>query len=271
MFRSIAALLGFILFLAPYSFSANPKGEYKDILARLIPPTINYSVTVEKNSIIKGFKQLNVSIEDKSKGLIEHKYLWVSKDKSLIIPTIVKMKNGRFKRVSPPKAIQRVEVDLSWFMQLVKQLPNDMKKSYGSGKNVYILSDPYCPFCKLELLQLMKLAKDNKIALHVIPYDVHGKKADNASLLFIKIEKEKNLLEALNQIGSAKFSDISNYVEKHKKEIKPLSKKYLPIIKKISDKVYEHGIKGTPAIIIPTKNNKGYLISGIEDISKYIK
>ncbi len=33
----------------------------------------------------------------------------------------------------------------------------------------------------------------------------------------------------------------------------------------------KNGVRGTPAMIIPTKGNKGYLIVGLSDITPYLK
>jgi thiol:disulfide interchange protein DsbC len=271
MFKFFSLILGLITLLAPLSFSANPNEEYKSILARLIPPDISYSVTVEKNSLIKGFKQLNVAIDDSKKGMKIHKYLWVSNDKKLIVPTIIKNNNGKFERVSPKDSEKRFPVKLSWFFELIKNLPPEMKKSYGNGTEVYMFSDPYCPFCKIELAKIIKLAKDGKIKLHIIPFDVHGKKADDASAVFIKIEKEKGLLEAINKIAIASFKDVDKIVKENKKDIANLKKSYSKHLRNIENVISSNGITGTPAVVIPTKGDKGYLIVGLEDITPYTK
>ncbi len=269
--KLLIALVWFILSISPTSFSANPNDEYKDILARLVPPSIHYNITVEKNSIVKGFKQLNVAIENKEKGVVRHKYLWISNDKKIIIPTVFENKNGKFKRVRPEQSIERKPVDLSWFFEMIDKLPKEMKKSYGKGKDVYMLSDPYCPFCKMEIEELVKLAKDNKIKLHIIPFDVHGKRADKASLIFIDIENNKGLLEAINKIGKAKFKDVDKEIEKNKDKLDKLKAKYSKYLQQVGDTVYNHGIHGTPVVVIPTKGKSAYIIVGLEDISQYAK
>ncbi len=271
MFKTVLILIGFILSFSLNSFSANPNKEYKDILARLVPPSVKYDITVEKKSLVKGFKQLNVAINDKETGMVIHKYLWVSNDKKFVIPTIFEKKDGKFKMVKPQKASERFPVDLSWFYDMIDKLPKEMKKSYGKGTNVYMLSDPYCPFCKMEISELDKLAKDNKIKLHIIPFDVHGKKADDASLVFIKLEKEKGLSSAVDKIGKAKFKDVDSEVEKNKKDLESLKKKYKKFLNEIAKNITEHGIHGTPVAVIPTKDKKGYLVVGLEDIKQYIK
>lgn len=262
----------FMLGFSSVSFSANSKTSYRDVLSQLIPPTINYDVKVLKNSVIKGFTQLDVIIKNDKMGIKIHRYLWVSKDKNSVITTVLKKgTNGKFARLEPKQYIERFAVNIEWFKKIIKDLPPEMKKSYGKGKTVYMLSDPYCPYCKRELVKLKKLADDGKIKLHVLPFDVHGKKAEDASLVFINIEKHEGLLAAINKIESASFSNVDKQVGANKKSIEKLRNRYSKYVQNIAKTATSRGITGTPVVIIPTKDNKGYLIIGLSDITPYVK
>jgi len=243
---------------------------YKNIIDKLVPPNTPYTVKVEKKSELKGFKQLNVSIKNKNTGTIYHRYLWVSKDKQIIIPVVLKFKNGKLTRVEPKISVEQAKADISWLNEILKDMPKNTKQSIGKGVEVYMFSDPYCPFCKRELPKLMKLAKEGKIRLHIIPFDVHGERAAKASALFLNIEKNKGLNEAINKIEGAEFSKVSEAV-KNQKDMDKIYKEYKPLLDKILRIAFEHGINGTPAMIIKTGKNEGYVILGLQDISKYIK
>ncbi len=278
MLKKVLLFLALGVFLtSPVSFAANAnkktsaKEEYKNILSRLIPPYINYDVKKLNKSVIKGFTQLDVVIKNKKSGTYMHRYLWISKDKKMVIPDLIVMKNGRLERYLPKNAIQHVPVDISWFYNMWKKLPPEMKKSFGKGKTVYMFSDPYCPFCKREIQTLYKMAEEGKIKLYIVPFDVHGKKAEDASAVFLKIEKEKGLKEAIESVEKADFAAVDKIVKKHEKELKDLKKKYSKYLKEIVQTATAAGIRGTPAVIIPTKDNKGYLIVGLSDITPYLK
>ncbi len=270
--RLLIFLFMFMLGFSSVSFSANSKASYKDVLSQLIPPNINYDVKVLKSSVIKGFTQLDVIIKNDKMGVKIHRYLWISKDKNSIITTVLqKGTNGRFARLEPKQYIERFAIDINWFNNIIKNLPPEMKKSYGKGKIVYMLSDPYCPYCKKEIEILKKLADKGKIKLHVIPFNVHGKKAEDASLVFISIEKQKGLLAAINEIESASFSDVDKKVNANKKNIEKLRGRYSKYVQNIAKAAISKGVRGTPVVIIPTKDSKGYLIIGLSDIASYVK
>ncbi len=263
-----AILFGF----SSLTFAANQKSDYKSVLSQLIPPSIKYDVKILNKSILKGYKQLDVIIKDEKMGVKIHRYIWISKDKKNIIPTVLtKGPTGRFERLMPKNYMEHFPVNLSWFFDMVKKLPKEMKKSYGKGKSVYLLSDPYCPFCKKELGKLKELAKNGKIKLYIIPFDVHGPKAEKASMVFLKIEKEKGLLAAINQVEGASFQNVDKMVKDNIKSIDKLQKKYSKYLKNIVQTAMKRGIRGTPAMIIPTKDNLGYLIVGLSDITPYLK
>ncbi len=269
--------LMFFVFIVLFSFSsqtfaANQKNDFKGVLSQLIPPTIKYDVKVLKKSVLKGYTQLDVIIKDEKMGMKIHRYIWISKDKKSVIPTILtKNAIGRFQRLMPKNYMEHFPINLSWFFDIVKQLPKEMKLSYGKGKTVYMLSDPYCPFCKKELGKLKKLAAQGKIKLYIIPFDVHGPKAEEASLVFLNIEKQKGLLAAINQVEGASFQDVDKIVKQNKKSIDALNKKYSKYLKNIVQTAMKNGVRGTPAMVIPTKGNKGYLIVGLSDITPYLK
>ena len=273
IFKGAFFALFFLFAFSLNGFSANKdNADYKSVLQKIIPPTINYSVKVVKNSELKGFDKLDISIKRNKMGFISHRYLWVSKDKKNIVPIVLKVgANGRIARVGPSKSIERFPIDVAWFYKLVNSMPKDLRKSYGKGRSVYMLSDPYCPYCKRELKKLTALAKEDKIKLHIIPFNIHGKKSEEASVVFFKIEKEKGLLAAINAVEGASYKNVDNIVQKHQKDIKKLNKSYKPILEKIEKTALKHGIKGTPVMIIKTSKAKGYLIVGISDITNYIK
>ncbi len=252
------------------ALASGNSSTYKDIVGKLVPPNTPYTVKVEKKSELKGFKQLNVSIKNKNTGTIYHRYLWVSKNKQIIVPIVLKFENGRLTRVEPKVSVEQAKTDISWLNELLKEMPKNAKKSIGKGVEVYMFSDPYCPFCKRELPRLLKLAKEGKIKLHIIPFDVHGERAARASALFLNIEKNKGLNEAINKVEGAEFSKVSEAV-KNQKNMGKIYKEYKPLLDKILRTAFEHGINGTPAMIIKTGKNEGYVILGLQDISKYIK
>lgn len=270
--KVLLIVCGLLFAVSSLSYAGtNVKEEYKDILSKFIPPTINYKVKKLNKSVVNGFTQLEVTIVDKRSGTLMHRYLWISKDKKFVIPELVIYQNGRLERYLPPKPTEHVPVDIGWFMKMWKKLPAEMKKSYGKGKDVYMFSDPYCPFCKREIKKLFEMAKENKIRLHIVPFDVHGKKAEEASLIFVMIEKEKGLKAAIESVEAASFGDVDKIVKKYKDKLKELEKKYSPTLRMISTTAMMSGIRGTPAVIIPTKGTKGYLIVGLSDITPYIK
>ncbi|WP_035587792.1 DsbA family protein [Hippea jasoniae] len=252
-----------------YTTTAFAAQNYSDILNKLIPPTISYKVKVEKNSQLKGFDQLNVSIIQKKTGTVYHRYLWVSKDKTKIIPVLLENKNGKIVRVKPQQNVERIPVDISWLNNLIEKLPEWAKKSIGEGREVYLFSDPLCPFCKRELPKLLKLAENKKIKLHVLPFDVHGPQAKKGSAVFLDIEKKKGLKEALNKVELANFGDVEKMA--NTKEAAELLKKYSKVLDEIQNAAAKAGINGTPAMLIKTSKDKGYLILGLTDITPYIK
>ncbi len=249
---------------------AKSQNSYNEIINKMVPPSTQYSVKVKKNSLLKGFHQLNVSIKNRNTGVIFHRYLWVSKDKKLIIPVILKYENGKLIRIEPKIAMEQSKTDISWLNNILKVLPNYLKQSIGKGTEVYLFTDPYCPFCKREVPRLLKLAKNNKIKLHIIPFDVHGPQAAKASALFLHIEKNKGIEKAINTIEAAEFSKVTEAV-KSQKDMDKIYEKYKPMLDKILRIAYSHGINGTPAMVIKTGKNQGYVILGLQDISKYIK
>ncbi len=267
-FRKVA--IGAMLLLG-LSVPATALGNsYKGIVGKLVPPNTPYTVKVEKNSQLKGFAQLNVSIKNKNTGTIIHRYLWVSKDKKIIIPILLKYNNGRLTRIEPKISVEQSKADISWLNDVLKLLPKELKQSIGKGKEVYMFTDPYCPFCKRELPRLMKLAEENKIKLYIIPFDVHGEQATKASSLFLHLEKTKGIKTAINKIEAANFQKVTDAV-KNQKDMDKIYKQYKPTLDKIVKLAFAHGINGTPAMIIVTGKNEGYVILGLRDISKYIK
>ncbi len=243
---------------------------YKELVSKLVPPNAPYTVKVTKNSELKGFKKLNVAIRNKNTGMIFHRYLWVSENKRVIIPIVLEYNNGKITRVEPKISVQQAKANIGWFNDILNSLPKKAKQSIGKGVDVYMFSDPYCPFCKRELPKLLKLAKEGKIKLHIVPFDVHGERAGKASALFLNIETNKGLKDAIGKIEGAEFSKVSEAV-KNQKDMDKIYKKYKPLLDKILRIAFEHGINGTPAMIIKTGKNEGYVILGLQDISKYIK
>ncbi|WP_025270075.1 DsbA family protein [Hippea sp. KM1] len=266
--KGLAIVSSFVLI---GSMSASAKTKYDDVLKKIIPSRINYTATVEKDSILKGFDQINVGIENKKTGTIYHRYIWISKDKTTIVPVILKLKDGQLKRATPQKVMERIETDISWFYNLKKELPKSILKSIGNGKTeVYLFSDPLCPFCKRELSKLIKLAEENKIKLYVLPFNVHGEEAKKASAIFLNIVEKDGLKAAIDKIEGAEFNQVKDMVKKEK-DIDKLLKKYGSVMDKIAKAAFKNGIEGTPGIVIPKTKQKGYVIVGLSNIEEYIK
>ncbi len=254
------------------AYAGNTDNAYKNALSKIIPPKLHYTLKQSKEHKIAGFDTLIISIKQESAGIIMHRYIWISKDKKTVIPTLLDVSEARPKRVIPKDSFERFPVDISWFMNYLSKLPEGFKKSYGRGKTVvYLFSDPYCPYCKRQLKTLKNLAESNKIKLYILPFNVHGQKAQDASMLFWNIEKDQGLKNAISKIEGADYADIDKMVKDNKKTIDKLRKEYAPTMKKLSDLLKEHRFNGTPITFIMKKQNKAFIIVGLSDLSKEIK
>lgn len=266
---------GFIMLffmMTSFAFANGDNSAYQNVLSKIIPPNMHYTMKQSKEHKIKGFDTLIVSMKNKSSGIIIHRYIWISKDKKTIIPVLLDVSKATPTRIIPKNNFDRFPVDISWFKTYLSKLPKDFKKSYGNGKtDVYIFSDPYCPYCKRQLKTLKKLAENNKIKLHILPFDIHGAKAQDASILFWDIEKHQGLKNALDKIEGASFADVDKMVKDNKSKIDQLRKEYEPKMKELSDLLLEHHFNGTPVTFIMKKDNKALIFVGLSDISKYIK
>ncbi|AEA33915.1 DsbA family protein [Hippea maritima] len=267
-FKKLILGTSILLIGSNYALAAT---KYDDVLKKIIPSKINYTAQVEKKSILNGFDQVNVGIENKKTGTIYHRYLWISKDKKTIIPVVLKLQNGQLRRATPDKLMERVQTNIKWFNDLIGSLPRNILKSYGNGKTtVYLFSDPLCPFCKRELSNLVKLAKEGKIKLFILPFNVHGEEAKKASAIFLDIEEKEGLKAAIDKIENASFSNVKKMV-KQTKNVDKLLKKYSSVMDKITQSAFKNGIQGTPGIVIPKSKEKGYVIVGLSNIDQYIK
>ncbi len=272
MLKKGFGLIVLFFIMTSFAFASGNNSAYKNVLSKIIPPQIHYTLKQSKEHKIKGFDTLIISIKQESLGTTIHRYIWISKDKKTVIPTLLDVSKIRPERIMPKNSFDRLPVDISWFTTYLSKLPKDFKKSYGKGKtDVYLFSDPYCPYCKKQLKALESLAENNKIKLRILPFNVHGAKAQDASILFWDIEKHQGLKNAISKIEGAGYADIDKMVKDNQKKIDKLRKGYMPKMKELSSLLMEHRFNGTPVIFIMKKNNKALIFLGLSDISKYIK
>ena len=160
-------------------------------------------------------------------------------------------------------------VDVKWFKDVLEEMPPYFKKSLGNSKTqVYILSDPYCCYCKRLLQEAVLLAEENKIRLYVIPFDIHGDKAAKASVLFIEKERTEGLKTALNEIELASYKDIDKKVNESREKIENLQREWGKYLKDAGNSFLKQGLKGTPAVLIFKSEDKAEIRTGYFDLKK---
>ena len=106
----------------------------------------------------------------------------------------------------------------------------------NASKQLFVFSDPDCPFCRQTHDELMRLVKNGDIAVFVKPYPLENHPAayDKARVIL-----ESNSLESLNKIFAG---------EKVLAPVHPSSKAAVDDIIGLAKSL---GIKGTPAFLLP--------------------
>lgn len=238
-------------------------GDYKSVIQKVISLGLDFELNECNAFYLKGFKTFELTIKDKKLGRITHKYIWVSDDKRYVLPVVMDVSGIKPKRIGPEKRVEYFSVDVKWFKDTLKKLPSYFKKSLGeSNTAVYILSDPYCFYCKKLLKEAILLAEDNRIKLYVIPFDIHGDKAERVSLLFIEKEKTAGLRAALNEIELATYTDIDKKVDESKEKIENLQKEWGKYLKVARDSFLKQGLRGTPVVLIFKSEDKAEIRPG---------
>ena len=258
-----------IIFLALFITAGNlyaenlSSGDYKSVIQKLISPGLDFTLNESNAFYLKGFKTFEVAIKDKKLGRITHKYIWVSEDKKYVLPALINVSGIKPKRIEPEKRVEYFFVDVEWFKEVLKKMPPYFKRSLGESKTkVYILSDPYCFYCKKLLKEAILLAEENRIKLHVIPFDIHGDKATKASILFVEKEKTSGLKTALNEIELASYKDIDKKVKESKEKIETLQKELDKYLKSARSSLLKQGLKGTPVTLIFNPEDKAQIRMG---------
>ncbi|AHF98112.1 hypothetical protein DESACE_07420 [Desulfurella acetivorans A63] len=263
--------LNFLGLVLMYSF-ANAAPDYTAIAKKLVPPNVNIELKQTNDFQISGFKTFIATLKPQNASVTVYKYLWISNDGKYVIPNLLAYTNNSIAQIEPKVKESYNTVNIEWFNRVLSTLNPDLKKSFGNGKTeVYILSDPYCPFCKEQLAQAIELAKQNKIKLYVIPFDVHGEKSTQASMLFWDIESKSNLADALAKVEAAPFEAVDKIVSQNQNLIKQLTPKYQAKLHYLKEEFFKHKLNGTPSIIIRKTNTKGIVIVGLTNLANFVK
>lgn len=268
MKKIFLSILGLIVMFSYAKASPN----YTAIAKKLVPANVNIELKQTNDFQISGFKTFIATLKPQNASVTVYKYLWISNDGKYVIPNLLAYSNNSISQIEPKVKESYNTVNIDWFNRVLSTLSPDLKKSFGNGKTeVYILSDPYCPFCKEQLAQAIELAKQNKIKLYVIPFDVHGEKSTQASMLFWNIESKSTLAEALAQVEAAPFEAVDKIVAKNQNLIKQLTPNYQPKLNYLKDEFFKQKLNGTPSIIIRKTNTTGIVIVGLTNLANFIK
>lgn len=251
---------------------ANATVDYTAIAKKLVPANVNIELKQVNDFQIPGFKTFIATLKPQNTSVTVYKYLWVSNDGKYVIPNLLAYANNSISQIEPKVKETYNTVNIEWFNRVLSTLSPNLKKSYGNGKTeVYILSDPYCPFCKEQLAQAIKLAKQNKIKLYVIPSDVHGEKSTQASMLFWDIESKTNLVNALAKVEAAPFENVDKIVSQNQNLIKQLRPKYQAKLHYLKEVFFKQKLDSTPSIVIRKTNTTGIVIVGLTDLANFAK
>jgi thiol:disulfide interchange protein DsbC len=121
-----------------------------------------------------------------------------------------------------------------------KTIPGQLSLVMGNpngNKKLYVFTDPDCPYCRklhTELVKLEKMVPDVAIHIMLFPLPMHAQAFDKSRVLLIN--KSRKLLDEAFE----------------GKEIpKPTGDEGKPEIEAIKRFAQEHGISGTPTLILP--------------------
>lgn len=268
MKKIFLSIVGLILM---FSY-ANATVDYTSIAKKLVPANVNIELKQTNDFQISGFKTFIATLKPQNASVTVYKYLWISDDGKYVIPNLLAYTNNSFSQIEPKVKETYNTVNIEWFNRVLSTLSPNLRKSYGNGKTeVYILSDPYCPFCKEQLAQAIELAKQNKIKLYVIPFDVHGEKSTQASMLFWDIESKTNLANALSKVEAAPFENVDKIVSQNQNLIKQLAPTYQAKLHYLKDEFFKQKLNGTPSIIIRKTNTTGIVIVGLSNLTNFVK
>ncbi len=246
--------------------------DYTAIAKKLVPPNVNIELKHTSDFQISGFQTFIATLKPQNSSVSVYKYLWISDDGKYVIPNLLSYANNTISQIEPKVKESYNAVNIEWFNRVLSTLSPNLKKSFGNGKvEVYILSDPYCPFCKEQLAQAIELAKQNKIKLYVIPFDVHGEKSTQASILFWDIESKTNLQNALTKVEAASFEAVDKIVAQNQNLINKLTPQYKPKLEYLKGEFFKQKLNGTPSIIVRKTNTTGIVIVGLTNLSNFIK
>lgn len=175
----------------------------------------------------------------------------VSQDGKYLIPPpamVIEIKNKKPLIVDISKFQKLSQKDLSQLQKHVSFVVNPN----STGKFVYFITDPQCPFCHEAEPMLYKWAKDNNVEIRVILYPIRLQNGEelhpgsfNKSVAIVCSKDKDKWQELINAYDSPQIKNIA--CESGKKEIES----NINLANRL-------GISGTPTFVGP----KGNVISG---------
>ncbi|TEY00735.1 thioredoxin fold domain-containing protein [Campylobacter sp. US33a] len=152
------------------------------------------------------------------------------KQGNIIMPDIVDLKSQisykeKFRNEIKIKNVKKIEKAL---LELAQKETKKISLGDKSKPEIYVFSDPECPYCRRHLAKIDNILKTNRI--HFIFTTVHGESAfEKIALIYKEASKAKDDNEKLKIIKhyyDSKTTDYSKVDEKLIQEAKDLLKKY---------------------------------------------
>ncbi|WP_457679597.1 DsbA family protein [Thermovibrio sp.] len=265
-------------------------GKEEAIIKALLKPLQIRGVEVKSVRPIQevkvpGFRTYEVTLVDKRNSREIKRYIFISPDDKYLALEIFKIKEeGKSLHIQPlrPKNSEKqIKVDLSWVKEVDRELQqNNIPHVIGkSDRKVYIVWDVFCPFCYSHFKEITKVAKEEKVEIHMIPFPIHGENSLKGLIYYTQLAREKGAGRALKELydlGNGNFMKYVNQLEKKEEEInlpKEEKEKLTEFYKNLKTELIKHGVHATPTIIYipPGEKNKGYVIVGFKPIEQVLK
>lgn len=116
----------------------------------------------------------------------------------------------------------------------------------GSGKNIYMLTDPLCPHCNTAISHLAAIADETGVTFNIVFFNVHGKKGD------------AKVREAI--CGDMDFTQYAASEWKRKEAKDNICEKATALIDKTHAIVAKLGVKGVPLFLLEDSQ----VVSGVD-------
>jgi len=264
--------------------------EEEAIIKALLKPLEARGIEVKEIRVssevkIPGFKTYEVAIVDRKNQREVKRFVFLSEDGRFLTFEVFRVRregnNIHIEPLRPKNAVRPLKVDLSWIKDVEKKLKeNNIPFIVGSSdKKVYITWDVLCPFCYRHFNEAEKIARENGVELHLIPFPIHGEASIKGMIYYTALAREKGVAQAFKELyalGNGDFGKYRKALMKKAEEVKlpeEEKKKLEKFFKELAQELAKNGIHATPSMIYipPGEKDKGYIIVGFKPIKELLK